>query len=96
MKNIEILAPAGNIETLKTALHSGAGAVYVGGQRFSARNNAVNFSNEDLITAVRECHRYGAKLYLAVNTIISDEETEDFCEYIKFSAQAGTDAYIVQ
>ncbi|MDE6670978.1 MAG: U32 family peptidase [Ruminococcus sp.] len=96
MKNIEILAPAGNIETLKTALRSGAGAVYVGGQRFSARNNAVNFSNEDLITAVRECNRYGAKLYLAVNTIISDEETEDFCEYIKFSAQAGTDAYIVQ
>ncbi|MDE6833360.1 MAG: U32 family peptidase [Ruminococcus sp.] len=96
MKNIEILAPAGSIETLQIALRSGAGAVYVGGQRFSARNNAVNFDNDELITAVRECHRYGAKLYLAVNTIISDDEVYDFCEYIKFSAQIGTDAYIVQ
>ena len=96
MKDIEILAPAGSIETLKTALRSGAGAVYVGGQHFSARNNAVNFSNEDLITAVRECHRYGAKIYLAVKTIISDGEAYDFCEYIKFTAQAGIDAYIVQ
>ncbi|MCM1358101.1 MAG: U32 family peptidase, partial [Prevotella sp.] len=96
MKNIEILAPAGSMETLQAALRSGAGAVYVGGQRFSARNNAVNFDNDELIDAVRECHRYGAKLYLAVNTIISDEETEDFCEYIKFSVQSGVDAYIVQ
>ncbi|MDE6035882.1 MAG: U32 family peptidase [Ruminococcus sp.] len=96
MKNVEILAPAGSIGTLTTALRSGAGAVYVGGQRFSARNNAVNFSYEDLKFAVRECHRYGAKIYLAVNTIISDDEAEDFCEYIKFSAKNGIDAYIVQ
>ncbi len=96
MKNIEILAPAGSMETLCTALRSGANAVYIGGKRFSARNNAENFDNDELITAVRECHRYGAKIYLAVNTIISDDETDDFCEYIKFTAQAGIDAYIVQ
>ena len=96
MKNIEILAPAGSMDTLQAALRSGAGAVYVGGRRFSARNNAVNFDNDELMNAVRECHRYGAKLYLAVNTIIPDEETEDFCEYIKFSARSGVDAYIVQ
>lgn len=96
MKNIEILAPAGSMETLCTALRSGADAVYIGGKRFSARNSAVNFDDNELITAVRECHRYGAKIYLAVNTIISDEETTDFCQYIKFSANAGVDAYIVQ
>lgn len=96
MKNIEILAPAGSMETLCAALRSGANAVYIGGKRFSARNNAENFNNDELITAVCECHRYGAKIYLAVNTIISDDEIEDFCEYIKFTAQAGIDAYIVQ
>lgn len=96
MKNPEILAPAGSMETLSTALRCGADALYIGGKRFSARNNATNFNNDDIMSAVRECHRYGAKLYLAVNTIISDDETEDFCEYIKFSAQAGVDAYIVQ
>lgn len=96
MNNMEILAPAGSMETLRTALRSGADAVYIGGKRFSARSSATNFDDSELVTAIRECHRYGAKIYLAVNTIISDEETEDFCEYIKFSARAGVDAYIVQ
>lgn len=96
MKNTEILAPAGSMETLCTALRSGADAVYIGGKRFSARNSAANFDDSEIITAVRECHRYNAEIYLAVNTIISDEETEDFCEYIKLSAKAGVDAYIVQ
>ncbi|MDE6502341.1 MAG: U32 family peptidase [Ruminococcus sp.] len=96
MKNMEILAPAGSMETLCTALRSGADAVYIGGKRFSARNSATNFDDNEIVKAVRECHRYGAKIYLAVNTIISDEEAEDFCEYIKFSANAGVDAYIIQ
>ncbi|MDE6782030.1 MAG: DUF3656 domain-containing protein [Ruminococcus sp.] len=96
MKNMEILAPAGSMETLCAALRSGADAVYIGGKRFSARSSATNFDDSEIITAVRECHKYDSKIYLAVNTIISDEETADFCEYIKFSAQAGVDAYIVQ
>ncbi len=96
MKNMEILAPAGSMETLCAALRSGADAVYAGGKRFSARNSAVNFDDGELVTAVRLCHKYGAKFYLAVNTIISDDEIPDFCEYIKFTASAGTDAYIVQ
>lgn len=96
MKKTEILAPAGSMETLCAALRSGADAVYAGGKRFSARNNASNFENDELEIAVRLCHKYGAKFYLAVNTIISDEETADFCEYIKFTASAGVDAYIVQ
>lgn len=92
----EILAPAGNTEALEAALKSGADAVYVGGERFSARNSAANFTAEELEEAVRLCHLYGAKLYLAVNTIISDEEADDFCHYIKLAARIGVDAFIVQ
>lgn len=96
MGKTEILAPAGSMETLRAALRSGSDAVYAGGKRFSARSGATNFDNEELVTAVQLCHKYGAKFYLAVNTIISDEEIQDFCEYIKFTAHIGTDAYIVQ
>ncbi|MDE5771437.1 MAG: U32 family peptidase, partial [Ruminococcus sp.] len=96
MKKMEILAPVGSMETLCAALRSGADAVYAGGKRFSARSSATNFDNDELVSAVRLCHKYGAKFYLAVNTIISDDEVSDFCKYIKFTASVGTDAYIVQ
>ncbi len=94
--NPEILAPAGSPETLTAALRTGADAVYVGGKRFSARSSASNFSTEQLKEAADLCHLYGAKLYLAVNTIISDDETQEFCDYIKETAKIGVDAYIVQ
>lgn len=96
MKRPEILAPAGSMEALTAALRTGADAVYAGGKEFSARNNAVNFTNEELIEAVRLCHIHNAKIYLAVNTLISDSETEKFCKYIKFTSEIGTDGYIVQ
>ena len=96
MKRPEILAPAGSMETLRAALRSGADAVYAGGKRFSARSSASNFTDEELAEAVRLCHLYGAKLNLAVNTVISDDEAEDFCDYIKYTAGIGVDAYIVQ
>ena len=96
MNKAEILAPAGSMETLQAALRSGADAVYIGGKRFSARSSAANFSAEEIAEAARLCHKYGAKLDLAVNTIISDEEAEEFCEYIKSAAQSGVDAFIVQ
>ena len=96
MYNTEILAPAGSMETLRAALRSGADAVYIGGKRFSARSSAANFSAEEITEAAELCHRYGAKLDLAVNTIISDDEAEDFCEYIKACAASGVDAFIVQ
>lgn len=96
MKQTEILAPAGSMETLRAALRSGAQAVYIGGKRFSARSSASNFFLEEIAEAASLCHRYGAKLDLAVNTVISDDEAEDFCEYIKSAAQCGVDAFIVQ
>ena len=92
----EILAPAGSMESLIAALRAGADAVYIGGKKYSARNSAANFSVSEIAEAAEHCHLYGAKLYLAVNTIISDSETEDFCQYIKETAAAGVDAFIVQ
>lgn len=96
MKRPEILAPAGNMESLISALRSGADAVYIGGKNFSARNNASNFSTDEISEALTMCHKYGAKLYLAVNTIIADNEMQDFCKYIKSTAEMGIDGYIVQ
>ncbi len=96
MKRPEILAPAGSMETLCAAIRSGADAVYAGGKRFSARSSASNFTDEELAEAVRLCHLYGAKLDLAVNTVISDDETNDFCTFIKYAASIGVDAFIVQ
>ncbi|WP_294413716.1 U32 family peptidase [uncultured Ruminococcus sp.] len=96
MKPTEILAPAGSMETLRAALRAGANAVYIGGKRFSARSSATNFSLDEIEEAARLCHKYGAKLDLAVNTVISDGEAEDFCRYIKAAAKCGVDAFIVQ
>ena len=96
MRSAEVLAPAGSMETLSAALRSGADAVYVGGKKYSARSSAANFTLEELREAARLCHKYGAKLDLAVNTVISDDEAPDFCEYIKAASSAGVDAFIVQ
>ncbi len=96
MQKPEILAPAGSMETLCASLKSGADAVYIGGKKFSARNNAANFTDEEIADAVKLCHRYGAAIYIAVNTIISDSETDDFIEYIKYLCRIGTDGFIVQ
>ncbi len=96
MKSPEILAPSGSLESLTVALRTGADAVYIGGKRFSARNNSTNFEDDELKEAVRLCHIHNAKLYLAVNTIISDDEAVDFCDFIKKTAEYGVDGYIVQ
>lgn len=95
-KHPEILAPAGSMETLSAALRTGADAVYVGGKSYSARSSASNFTADELKEAADKCHLYGARLYLAVNTVISDDELADFCGFIKAAAEAGVDAFIVQ
>ena len=58
--NIEILAPAGGYGTFVSAVNNGADAVYIGGKSFSARKNAVNFSDEEIINAVKYAHLRGA------------------------------------
>ena len=92
----EILAPAGNPESIPAAVRCGADAVYAGGERFSARAGAVNFSDAELVKAVEYCHLHGVKFYRAMNTIVFADEMEDFLKAARFTAEAGADGIIVQ
>lgn len=92
----EILAPCGSPEALNAALRTGADAVYLGGESFSARQNASNFSYEELKKAVSDCHVRNVRLYLAVNTMITDEQLEKCAEYVKTACELGIDGLITQ
>ena len=92
----ELLAPAGGTESLTAALRCGADAVYVGAEQFSARANAENFSPDALREAANRCHIYGAKLYLAVNTLIFDREFSALDALLETAAEIGADGCIVQ
>ena len=92
----ELLAPAGNMEALKAAIANGADAVYLGGLQYSARALAENFSDQELTEALHMTHFYGKKLYLAVNTLLSDRELQQALEFIAKYYSLGLDAVIVQ
>lgn len=92
----EILAPCGSFETLEAALRSGCDAVYLGGEKFSARQNAANFTDEQLKEAVRLCHLRGVKVYQAINTVVFDEQLEECKKAVKFAAEIGVDGLITQ
>ena len=96
MAGIEILAPAGGIDSVIAAVRSGADAVYLGGKRFSARASAKNFNDEELKQAVAYCHIHGVKVYVTLNTIVFDDELEELCSAIRAIARADADALIVQ
>lgn len=93
---MEILAPAGNRESLERAAAAGADAVYLGCRRFSARAHAGNFDDEALTEAVRFCHLRGMKVHVTVNTLIFDSELPEVLALLRFLAQAHADAVLVQ
>lgn len=94
---IEILAPAGNFENLKTAVLSGADSVYFGLGNFNARRNAKNFSTfEEVKEAVDFCHLRGKKAHVTLNTLVYDNEIEKLIEEVEMINKAGFDAIIVQ
>ena len=95
-RSAELLAPAGSMEALTAALRCGADAVYAGAEQFSARANAENFDAAGLAEAARRCHLYGAKLYLAVNTLIFDTELSALDTLLETAAAIGADGCIVQ
>ncbi len=92
----EILAPAGSFEAVAAAVNSGADAVYLGQKNFSARASAANFDAGELSRAVSLCHRCGAKVYQAVNTIVFDNEFTALRECVRTACDTGVDALIVQ
>lgn len=93
---VELLAPAGNPEGFYGAIHAGADAVYLAGNRFGARAYADNFSTEELIECIRYAHIFGRRVYLTVNTLIKEEEFKDLYPYLKPFYEAGLDGVIVQ
>jgi collagenase-like PrtC family protease len=95
MKAIELLAPAKNLETGIAAIDCGADAVYVGASRFSAREAAAN-SLPDIEALARHAHRYWARVYAAVNTILHDHEIEEAVRLCHDLHGAGVDGLIVQ
>lgn len=92
----EILAPAGDYNTFKTAVDAGADAVYLGLKDFSARKNAGNFTSEELRSAVLYAHTFGVKVYVAVNTLVKDTELDAFLNAVGEALDAGADALIIQ
>lgn len=93
---IEILAPAGSMDSVIAAVRSGADAVYLGEKEFSARSSAHNFDENELIEAVRYCHIHSVKVYVTINTIVFDDEMQRMKEAILLAARADVDALIVQ
>lgn len=94
-KKPELLAPAGDLERLKIALLYGADAVYVGGDLFSLRANAINFSLEELREATEFAHSLSKKIYVTVNISLHNDEADKITSYLKELDKLGIDAIIV-
>ena len=92
---LELLAPAGNMEKLKTAFYFGADACYFAGTKYGLRAYAGNFTDENLIESVNYAHSLGKKAYVTVNIIAHNEDFDQMEEYIKFLHKIKVDAVIV-
>lgn len=92
----EILSPCGSPEAVTAALGCGCDAIYVGSKAFSARQNATNFTDEELAEAVKECHRNGVKVYQAINTVYFDSQRQDVINELSSACKIGIDGIITQ
>ena len=92
----ELLAPAGGQEALVAAVQSGADAVYMGFGAFNARRSARNFSDEEFRAAVSYCHLRGVKVYLTLNTLVTDRELPALAAEARAASECGVDAILVQ
>lgn len=95
MKKPELLIPAGNLATLKTAVIYGADAVYIGGEAFSLRAKADNFGREEMEEAIAFAHERGAKVYVAVNIFAHNGDLPEAERYLKELSEIGPDALII-
>ena len=95
MKKVELLAPAGNMEKFKMALHYGADAVFLGGKMFNLRAGSNNLSDEELEYAVNYAHERGKKVYVTLNVIPHNQELDLLPDYVKFLDRIGVDGVIV-
>lgn len=95
MEKIELMAPAGDIEKLKIALLYGADIVYIGGEKYSLRANASNFTIEDIKSSCIFAHKLGKKVYVTVNILFHDEDLEGVKTYLKELEDSCVDAVII-
>ncbi|MGM9683362.1 MAG: DUF3656 domain-containing protein [Eubacteriales bacterium] len=91
----ELLSPAGSPEALDAAIEAGADAVYLGLPSFNARINARNFTPADIAADIDRAHAYGVKVYITLNTLIFDRETDEFLRAAESAYLGGADALIV-
>ena len=95
-KKIELLSPVGSLAMLKAAVSSGADAVYLGLNKFNARENASNFDREYFKEAITICKSNKVKVYFTANTLIKNNELQEFLNQLKFAYEQGIDAVIIQ
>lgn len=95
MTRVELLSPAGDLERLKVTLLYGADAVYIGGQAYSLRANATNFSLEEIKEGCTFAHKLNKKVYLTLNIVFHNEDMKDIESYIDNVVACGIDAFIV-
>ncbi len=96
MKKPELLAPAGTYSAFVAAICAGADAVYMGGARHNARIGAKNFTEEELARTIDEAHFFGKKVYITLNTLVTDRELSEVLDYAEKLLTMGADALIVQ
>ena len=93
---LELLAPAGDISALDTAIKCGADAVYLGLNGFNARMRAQNFNADNIGEVVARAHFYGVKVYVTINTVLQNDEFNDIISLVKTAVCAKVDAFLVQ
>ena len=96
MNKKELLSPAGDFESLKAAIHNGADAVYLAGREYGARKYAKNFSLEELEEAIKYAHLYEVKIYVTINTLIDEDDIDNFLSYVESLHKMNVDAVIMQ
>lgn len=95
MNKLELLAPAGNFSKLKTAVYYGADAVYIGGKSFSLRAFSDNFTDDEIVEAVKFAHGKNVKIYVTVNIFAKNSDFEKAAEYFRFLERAKVDAVLI-
>ena len=93
---LELMAPAGSFESVVAAVRAGADAIYFGAGDFNARRGAKNFSDEEFAQALRYCHERDTRVFLTLNTLVSDRELPAALETARAACRLGVDAILVQ
>lgn len=95
MRKMELLIPAGSLDTLKTAVNYGADAVYLGGEAFGLRAKAKNFTNEEIREGIKFAHEHGVRVYITANIFAHNRDLDGVEEYFRELKEIGPDALII-